>query len=179
MCAMINEPILGTSWIYARPPAVTNMGWSKQWGLFLSYSICQGGSICPSLQCVCHCSILYLHGTLTLLLCVQHHSQHMDDDNDNDGTVVPLFSCQHTSHQCKLHLYAFTEDVIYHLGWSAFVAHGSHYQLTLDATLHWTTFNKAAMNKLLATLPKFNILARSSFTQFGAVYLSVYTTVAA
>ena len=81
----------------------------------------------------------------------------MDDKDEDTATKTPLFSCQHGGCQTELHTHAFTEHVIYRLGWSAFIAYGSHYQLTPDAALHWTTFNKSATNKLLATLPKLKI----------------------
>jgi len=81
----------------------------------------------------------------------------MDDEDEDTATEAPLFSCRHGRCQTKLHMHAFTEDVIYHLRWSAVIVYGSHYQLTLDTALHWTTFNKSATNKLLATLPKLKI----------------------
>ena|SRR5882762_8461057 len=87
----------------------------------------------------------------------QDHSQQMDDEDEDTATEAPLFSCRHGRCQTKLHMHAFTEDVIYHLRWSAVIVYGSHYQLTLDTALHWTTFNKSATNKLLATLLKLKI----------------------
>ena len=66
----------------------------------------------------------------------QDHSQQMDDEDEDTATEAPLFSCRHGRCQTKLHMHAFTEDVIYHLRWSAVIVYGSHYQLTLDAALH-------------------------------------------
>ena len=69
-----------------------------------------------------------------------------------------LFSHINTpaTNQTELHSHSFAEDVIYHIGWDAFISCGSHHQLMPDAPLLWTSFNQP-VNKLLATLPKLKI----------------------
>ena len=34
---------------------------------------------------------------------------------------APLFSCRHRTLQVELHTHVLAEDVVYHLGWSAFI----------------------------------------------------------
>ena len=51
----------------------------------------------------------------------------------------------------------FAEDIIYHIGWAAFVSWGSYSQLMPDAAQHWNSLSKTATEKVLTKLPKLKI----------------------
>jgi hypothetical protein len=82
-----------------------------------------------------------------------------DDDEDDDAAAAdaPLFSCRHMGRETELHSHAFAEDVIYHIGWAAFVSRGSYSQLMPDAAQHWNSLSKTATKKVLTKLPKLKI----------------------
>ena len=62
-----------------------------------------------------------------------------DANDDNDDVAVadaPLFSCRHMGRETEVHSHDFAEDVIYHIGWAAFVSQGFYSQLMPDAARH-------------------------------------------
>ena len=80
-------------------------------------------------------------------------------NDDAAAADVPLFSCRHMHMGCEteLHSHAFAEDVIYHIGWAAFVSRGSYSQLMPDAAQHWNSLSKTATKKVLTKLLKLKI----------------------
>ena len=55
----------------------------------------------------------------------QQHSVESDVSDDNGMSDVedkaPRFSCRHKSRAIELHTHAKSEDVLYHIGWEAFI----------------------------------------------------------
>lgn len=80
-------------------------------------------------------------------------SSNGDDDGDTNmaaDTEAPLFSCRHRSSQIELHTHVLADDVIYHLGWTAFVeSTRSQRELLPLAEKRWLELTKpAALKKL-------------------------------
>jgi len=49
-----------------------------------------------------------------------------EDNKDNKDSEAPLFSCCHNGRPIELHTHVAAEHVLYHIGWHAFSANGSH-----------------------------------------------------
>jgi hypothetical protein len=87
-----------------------------------------------------------------------HSSVADEDDEDNEGSEASLFSCHHNGRPIELHAHDFAEHVLYHVGWDAFSANGSHnMQLTPDTAEHWKALTKLTTRQALTKLPKLKI----------------------
>ena len=81
----------------------------------------------------------------------------MSDDNDMSDVEneAPRFSCRHKSQAIELHTHARSEDVLYHIGWEAFILSNSHNkELNSLAAKHWNELSKCAT---IAKLSKIKI----------------------
>jgi hypothetical protein len=85
------------------------------------------------------------------------HSNVADqDDEDNEDSEASLFSCHHNGRPIELHTHDFAEHVLYHVGWDAFSANGSHnMQLTPDTAEHWKALTKLTTRHTRQVLTKF------------------------
>ena len=94
-------------------------------------------------------------------------ASHITDDGDNNDSKdidLPVFSCHHMGSTIELHTHAFSELVLYHIGWETFTSKGSHnVQLTPDETEYWNTFTKLAAKRAIAKLPKITIPGGKEF----------------
>ena len=58
---------------------------------------------------------------------------------------APRFSCRHKSRSVELHTHAKSEDVLYHIGWEAFIPGASHTrELNSLAVKDWIELTKPA-----------------------------------
>ena len=66
---------------------------------------------------------------------------------------APHFSCRHKSRAIELHTHAKSEDVLYHIGWEAFIPSSlQNKELNSLALQHWIELNKPAAKAKLATI---------------------------
>ena len=87
----------------------------------------------------------------------QQHSVESDVSDDNGMSDVedkaPHFSCRHKSRAIELHTHAKSEDVLYHIGWEAFIPSSlQNKELNSLALQHWIELNKPATKAKLATI---------------------------
>ena len=75
----------------------------------------------------------------------------MDPDISNENPMsdvedeAPHFSCRHKSWSIELHTHAKSEDMLYHIGWEAFILSNSHNkELNSLAAKHWDELTKCA-----------------------------------